>query len=114
SLRPLLRARGEHSSCDDLTGISGTLSVAVGGPARSGRRVVSLHGIGRAAVSKSDRMRPVIAVRNLHFQYEDGTVALSGVDFELFPGETVALLGANGSGKTTFVLHLNGLLQGRG
>jgi cobalt/nickel transport system ATP-binding protein len=59
-------------------------------------------------------MKPVIAVRDLHFQYEDGTVALDGVDFDLFPGETVALFGANGSGKTTFVLHLNGLLAGRG
>jgi cobalt/nickel transport system ATP-binding protein len=29
-------------------------------------------------------------------------------------GETVALLGANGSGKTTFALHLNGLLSGEG
>jgi len=59
-------------------------------------------------------MQPLIEVRDLHFQYDDGTVALDGVNFWLFPGETVAVFGANGSGKTTFVLHLNGLLAGDG
>jgi len=59
-------------------------------------------------------MRPLVEVRGLHYRYEDGTAALNGVDFRLEAGETVALLGANGSGKTTFVLHLNGLLTGKG
>ena len=48
------------------------------------------------------------------YQYDDGTRALDGVNFRLDAGETVALLGANGSGKTTFILHLNGLLTGEG
>ncbi|HTR38001.1 MAG TPA: ABC transporter ATP-binding protein [Bryobacteraceae bacterium] len=59
-------------------------------------------------------MTPLIEVRDLSFRYDDGTQALEGVNFILQPGETVALLGANGSGKTTFVLQLNGILRGEG
>jgi cobalt/nickel transport system ATP-binding protein len=59
-------------------------------------------------------VEPLIDVRDLRYRYEDGTLALDGVDFRLYPGETVALFGPNGSGKTTFVLHLNGLLAGEG
>jgi cobalt/nickel transport system ATP-binding protein len=59
-------------------------------------------------------MSAIVQVRNLHFTYEDGTRALNGIDFELGESQAVALLGANGSGKTTFILHLNGILRGHG
>lgn len=57
---------------------------------------------------------PLIEIQNLRYRYDDGTQALAGIDFTLHEGETVILLGANGSGKTTFLLHLNGLLIGTG
>jgi cobalt/nickel transport system ATP-binding protein len=52
----------------------------------------------------------MIVARQLRYSYPDGTVALDGIDFELHEHETVVLLGANGSGKTTFVLCLAGLI----
>lgn len=59
-------------------------------------------------------MEPLIRVSRLSYRYDNGTAALNGVDFTLYPGETVALFGPNGSGKTTFLLHLVGLLEGEG
>ena len=57
---------------------------------------------------------PAIETEGLRHRYDDGTAALDGVDFRLEAGESVALLGANGSGKTTFILCLTGLLHGEG
>lgn len=56
----------------------------------------------------------LIDARNLTFRYPDGVQALQDVSFVLRQGETVAVFGANGSGKTTFLSHLVGLLDGGG
>lgn len=56
----------------------------------------------------------LIEVRDLAFHYPDGTRALDGINFQLSSSETVALFGANGSGKTTFLHLLVGLLHGEG
>jgi cobalt/nickel transport system ATP-binding protein len=56
----------------------------------------------------------LVEVSGLTYRYPNGTAALTGVSFELRRGESVVLFGPNGSGKTTFVLHLNGLIPSIG
>lgn len=56
---------------------------------------------------------PVIQIQGLHKSYRDGrrTVSvLRGVDLTVYPGESVAILGASGEGKST-LLHLMGGLD---
>ncbi len=58
--------------------------------------------------------KSVVKVNDLHFSYPDGHVALRGVSINLCSGDKVALVGPNGAGKSTLMLHLNGILNGRG
>ncbi|MFC2029329.1 ABC transporter ATP-binding protein [Chloroflexota bacterium] len=53
----------------------------------------------------------LLEVKDLEYVYEDGTKALHGVNFELHKGEVLALLGTNGSGKTTVAKILNGIYK---
>ncbi|HBM80126.1 MAG TPA: multidrug ABC transporter ATP-binding protein, partial [Clostridiaceae bacterium] len=44
-----------------------------------------------------------VEFKNVTFGYEDGTVVLDDVSFKVRPGETIALVGPTGAGKTTIV-----------
>lgn len=53
----------------------------------------------------------LIEVKDLVFEYPDGTQALRKISLDIFAGQFIALIGQNGSGKTTFAKSLNGLLK---
>ena len=55
----------------------------------------------------------MLALNNLHAFYGKSHV-LHGVHFEVRPGEIVALLGRNGSGRSTTVKTIMGLVDGTG
>lgn len=52
---------------------------------------------------------PILQTRDLKAFYGDAQ-ALFGIDFELSAGELVAIIGANGAGKSTFLKCLTGLV----
>jgi ABC-2 type transport system ATP-binding protein len=47
--------------------------------------------------------RPALEIRGLTKRYDDGTLALEGLDLEVPSGEFFGLLGPNGAGKTTLI-----------
>ncbi|MCK5318442.1 MAG: ATP-binding cassette domain-containing protein [Anaerolineales bacterium] len=53
----------------------------------------------------------MIKTEALSFSYADGTPALHEVNLEVRDGEFLAVMGANGCGKTTLLKHLIGLLK---
>jgi len=58
---------------------------------------------------------PILEVKNLNHIYSAGTpfehVALKDVSFAVEPGEFIGIIGHTGSGKSTLMQHLNGLLK---
>ena len=60
-------------------------------------------------------MTPLIETKKLTHVYSEGTpfehVAVKDVDFSASRGEFIGIIGHTGSGKSTFVQHLNGLLK---
>lgn len=56
-----------------------------------------------------------INIKNLNYIYDEtspfAVAALEGVDFSVSDGEFVSIIGHTGSGKSTLVQHLNGILK---
>ena len=55
----------------------------------------------------------MLTVTDLTVEYTDGTCAVDSVCFSIKTGENVALIGANGAGKTSLLLSLVGVLQAK-
>ena len=60
-------------------------------------------------------MAPILEVKNLEHIYSPGTpfehVALHDISFRVERGEFLGIIGHTGSGKSTLIQHLNGLLK---
>ncbi len=58
------------------------------------------HNNGTEKLSNS---KGAIKFKNVSFGYSDDTVVLNNINLDIKPGETVALVGSTGSGKTTII-----------
>ena len=60
-------------------------------------------------------MTPIVRAENLRHVYSAGTpfekIAIDDINLDLFSGQLVGIIGHTGSGKSTFIQHLNGLLK---
>jgi len=71
------------------------------------------HPVYLPTVPKLDpQSQPLISFQDVRFQYkEDTPEVLHGINLDVRAGEVIAILGHNGSGKTTTVKHALGLLK---
>ncbi|MFY0634281.1 MAG: ABC transporter ATP-binding protein [Vannielia sp.] len=59
-------------------------------------------------------MTDLLDIRDLSVAYGSGAPAVSGVSFSVAPGAVVALLGANGAGKSSIMKAVSGLVPAQG
>lgn len=65
----------------------------------------------RPLQEEREKARPAVSVKDAWFRYEkDGPDVLKGLSFAVYPGELFAVLGGNGTGKTTALSVIGGLL----
>ena len=65
--------------------------------------------MGDSAADSAAGGAPILRVAGLHVAY-GGIQAVKGIDLEIGPGELIALIGANGAGKTTSLRAITGSL----
>ena len=59
-------------------------------------------------------MEKIIEIKDLFFEYDEGLKTIDHISFDIKKGDYVAILGHNGSGKSTIAKLLIGLLEKKG
>ena len=76
----------------------------------TGAAGTALHPKGTVLTPEGSDTTPLLSAKNLQVKY--GNIeALKGISFEVFEGEVISLIGANGAGKSTTLRTISGLLK---
>jgi cobalt/nickel transport system ATP-binding protein len=59
-------------------------------------------------------LKPVLQVENLSFSYDSAEALLQNISFQVVEGECLGIVGGNGTGKSTLLWCLLGLLKYKG
>lgn len=62
------------------------------------------------STTTTTQIQPVLQAKNLTKRFGH-VIALDGADFELYPGEILAVIGDNGAGKSTLIKMFSGAMQ---
>jgi energy-coupling factor transporter ATP-binding protein EcfA2 len=61
---------------------------------------------------RKSNQEPLLSFEDVHFRYSSELPeVLQEINFKVYPGDVIAILGHNGAGKTTLVKHALGLLK---
>lgn len=52
---------------------------------------------------EANTINGIVEFKDVHFSYKEGEEVLKGISFKVNPGETVAIVGATGAGKSTII-----------
>ncbi|MDD2986578.1 ABC transporter ATP-binding protein [Flavobacterium sp.] len=56
---------------------------------------------------QAPHFKGALSFKNVHFSYIEGEEVIKGIDLEIQPGQTVAIVGSTGAGKSTIINLLN-------
>jgi ATP-binding cassette subfamily B protein len=83
------------------------VSLGVAGAKRILELINRENNLDQNVIGYSGRMRGEIEFKDVSFKYEDGEPALQRISFKVKPGQTVAIVGQTGTGKTSLVKLIN-------
>ena len=72
-------------------------------------------GHAKTVVKKEKKENPILKLEHIEYVYSSGTAyekrALKDINLDIYEGEFVGVIGHTGSGKSTMIQHLNGLMK---